>query len=208
MKVTDVSQQKNNSQRVNVFVDGSYSFSLDEAEAVLKGIKPGKELSEKDIRNLLMDSEFGKARDYALGVLSRKMITSSDLLGKLKEKGYAEIIAVEVIEELTSLGYIDDESYAATYLEYCREKMWGKKKIRFEMKQKGLGDELIENALMSYDEGDLISEMAELIKQKYPHDDLSDMKTKAKITRYFASRGFDFSQIDASIRFVRETEDE
>lgn len=204
MKVTEVAVQKNNPQRVNVFVDGSYCFSLDEAEAVLKGIKQGRELSEKDIKNLLMDSEFGKARDVALGVLSRKSVTSSDLLAKLKEKGYADIIADEVINELTSLGYIDDESYAVMYLEYCREKMWGKKKIRFEMKQKGLSAEIIENILMDYEDDDAIYEMAELISHKYPDADFSDMKTKAKVTRYFASRGFDFSQIDAAIKIFKE----
>ena len=60
MKITEVSEQKNNPLRVNVFIDGAYSFSFDAAEAVLKGLKEGRELSEKEIKNLLMDSEFSK----------------------------------------------------------------------------------------------------------------------------------------------------
>ncbi|MBR3933839.1 MAG: regulatory protein RecX [Clostridia bacterium] len=204
MKVTDVSPQKNNSLRVSVFVDGEYSFSLDAAEAVLKGIKTGKELSAKDIKNLLMDCEFSKARDYALGVLSHKAITSHLLMQKLLEKGYDQIIAVEVINELTDLGYIDDFSYATMFLEYCMEKVWGKKKIRFEMKNKGLSDEIIEDVIETIDDDMFFEPMKEIIISKYGCDDLTDIKTKNKITRYFASRGFDFSQINFVIKEISD----
>lgn len=204
MKITEVSPQKNNNLRVNVFVDGTYRFSLDAAEAVLKGIKKGRELSDKDIKNLLMDSEYSKARDAALNILSRKSITSYLLKDAITKKGYADIIADEVIRELMLLGYIDDENYAHMYLEYCREKMWGKKKIRYEMKQKGLSDEDIESALQTYNEDDSISDMAELIISKYSACDLGDIKIKAKITRYFATRGFDFSKIDSAINLAKE----
>lgn len=204
MKITEISPQKNNSLRVNVFVDGTYRFSLDAAEAVLKGIKTGKELSDKDIKNLLMDSDYSKARDTALNILSRKSITSHLLKDAIIQKGYADIIADEVIRELTELGYVDDENYAHMYLEYCREKMWGKKKIRYEMKQKGLSDENIETVLQTYNEDDIISDMAEIIVSKYSACDLGDIKTKAKITRYFASRGFDFSKIDSAINLAKE----
>lgn len=204
MKVTDVSPQKNNSMRVSVFVDGEYRFSLDTAEAVLKGIKVGKELSSKDIKNLLMDSEFSKARDYALNILSIKSISSSELLEKIMKKGYDEIIGCEVINELTDLGYIDDEAYANLFLEYCTEKIWGKKKIRFEMKQKGLSDEIIENVLLGFSDDDQLENMVEIINSKYGHEDISDIKIKNRIISYFVSRGFDFSKADAAIKLASE----
>ena len=204
MKITKVSPQKNNNSRVNVFVDDIYRFSLDGAEAILKGIKEGKEVSSKDIENLIMDSEYSKARDTAFNILSRKSITSASLTDSLIQKGYDSVVAYEVIGELTELGYIDDESYGIMFLEYCHEKMWGKKKIRYEMKQKGLSDDIIENILQSYNEDDYLADMADLIISKYSACDLGDMKTKAKITRFFASRGFDFSKIDSEINLAKE----
>lgn len=204
MKITEVSPQKNNPMRVSVFVDGEYSFSYDAADAALKGIKQGAELSEEDIQNLLPHSEFTKARDIALKILSIKSISSKNLSDKLNEKGYTDIIISRVIEELTSLGYIDDENYASMYLEYCMEKLWGKKKIRYEMQLKGIDEEIIEKVFLSYNEDDALKSMAELIKSKYASFCLSDIKTKAKITRYFASRGFDYSIIDAAIRLAYE----
>ena len=209
MKITDVSPQKNNSMRVNVFVDGEYCFSLDAAEAALKGIKKDKEISQKQIKNLLMDSEYSKARDYALNVLSSKSISSAELTKKILQKGYADIIASEVISELSELGYIDDEAYANLFLEYCTEKMWGKKKIRFEMKQKGLSDEIIENTLLDFNDDDCLEAMAQTIISKYGHEDITDIKIKNKIIRYFVSKGFDFSKADAAIRLAsKEFSDE
>lgn len=209
LKITEVSPQKNNNLKVNVFVDGEYRFSLDGADAILRGISTGKELCEKDIANLMMDSQFAKARDKALDILSRKSITSHDLGASLAQKGYDDIVICEVIKDLESLGYIDDESYASMYFEYCLEKMWGKKKITYEMKQKGISDVIIETVLGEYEDDAALEQMTDAIKQKYMYCDLSDPKTKAKITRYFASRGFDFSQINTAINIVaKENSDE
>lgn len=200
MKVTDVTVQKNNKHRVSVFVDNEYAFSLDETDAVLMKIKPGKELTRADIDRCIMESGYTKARDKALEILSHKPLSKKELEDKLSEKGYDKAIVFEVTEEMTSLGYINDEEYASLFLEHCMSKMWGKKKIRYEMKQKGICDEIINEALSELEEDGLEDEMVEIILSKYARDELGDIKTKTRIVRYFASRGFDFSVIDKAIR--------
>ena len=200
MKVTDVTVQKNNKHRVSVFVDNEYAFSLDETDAVALKIKPGRELSQSELERCRMESGFTKARDKAFDMLSRKPYSRKELSDKLSKSGYDKAIVFEVAEELESLGYINDADYAALFLEHCLSKMWGKKKIRFEMKQKGLADEIIAEAIGSLDEENTEEEMTDMILARYRGEDLTDMKTKARITRYFASRGFDFALIDKAIR--------
>ncbi len=204
VKITDVCVQKKNEMRVSVFVDGEYMFSLDAADAALRGIKTGRELSQREIDNLIMDSEYTKARDYALSILSRKAISSKSLGDKLSEKGYTPIVIPEIIRELTELGYIDDMAYARMYMEVCLEKMWGSRKISYEMKQKGIPCDIIDELLEEYSDSERTEEMAKIILSKYSNDDIHDIKTRAKITRYFAARGFDFSKIDAAIRLAAE----
>jgi len=204
MKVTSVEIQKNNKQRVSVFVDNEYAFSLDETDAVLLKIKPGRELSQKDIENCIMECNYTKARDKAFDILSRKPVSKKELENALSQKGFDDAVTVQVIEEMSNLGYIDDYEYATLFLEHCRQKMWGEKKIRYEMKQKGIDESVISEVLSDLDSENEIEEMVKLIISKYGTEDLSDMKTKAKITRYFASRGFDFSFIDRLIRLAIE----
>lgn len=204
MKVTDVVPQKNNNHRVSVFVDNEYAFSLDGADALMMKIKPGRELNGEDIEKCKWECNYTKARDKALDILSRKPVSESELKEKLTEKGYDDEISEKVISELEGLGYVNDYDYAALFLEHCLSKMWGGKKIRFEMKQKGLSDTVINEILSDFEESDMEEEMTELIISKYSSCDFSDIKTKAKITRYFASRGFDFSLIDKCITKAKE----
>ncbi len=204
MKVTDVVVQKNNTQRVSVFVDNEYAFSLDGADALLMKIKPGRELTKEDIARCNYECNFTKARDKALEILSRKSVSKKELSDKLSQKGYDDSIIDDAISELETLGYVNDEEYANLFLEHCMAKMWGKKKIRYEMKQKGIPEAVIAEKLSQFDEDDNLDEIKEIIISKYGNDDISDIKIKAKITRYLASRGFDFSLIDKVIRLSKE----
>ena len=200
MKVTDVTVQKNNKHKVSVFVDNEYAFSLDYADAVLMKIKPGRELSRSELDRCRMESGYAKARDKAFDLLSKKPYSRKELSDKLRKSGYDEAIVYEVSRELESLGYINDSDYAALFLEHGMSKMWGKKKIQYEMKQKGLSDEIINETLSSLCDDDAEDEMTHTILTRYRGEDLTDIKTKARITRYFASRGFDFALIDKAIR--------
>ena len=204
MKVTEIVPQKNNNRRVSVFVDNEYAFSLDETDAILNKVKVGTELSKSDIARLTMEGNFTKARDYAFSVISRKPVTEKMLSDKLSEKGYDKAVICEVCTELSSLGYLSDCDYANLFLEHCTQKLWGRKKIIYEMKQKGLSDETIYDCMQNFSEEDLLPEMVKTIRQKYKNFDKSDYKEKASITRYFGARGFEFSLIDKAISKASE----
>ncbi|MBR0430957.1 RecX family transcriptional regulator [Candidatus Saccharibacteria bacterium] len=60
LQITDLRQGVKNLNRVNVFVDGEFSFSLDVAQAVDFKLKVGTRLSEERLEELKSASEFGK----------------------------------------------------------------------------------------------------------------------------------------------------
>lgn len=59
-RVTELKQGVKNPNRVNVFVDGKFAFSLDVAQVVDLGVKVGMELPEEKKVELKKASEFGK----------------------------------------------------------------------------------------------------------------------------------------------------
>jgi len=203
MKITEVSPQKNNQKRVNVYLDGEYVLSLDDVDALVMGIKTGREISEAELKNLMFESQYGKAKSKALDILSRKSISSGSLRDYLKSKGYDDIVITEIINELEELGYIDDYSYALMFLEYAREKLWGRKKIVYELGKKGVDINTIEDA-MSEAELPLEREVAEHIKMKYALEDIKDYKVRQKIIRFYSSRGFEISVIEDAIRLIKD----
>lgn len=66
MVITDIKQGVKNPNRVNVFVDGKYAFSLDMAQVVDLKIKVGMEISEEELARFKEASEYGKAYQRAL----------------------------------------------------------------------------------------------------------------------------------------------
>ena len=59
-RITNLKQGVKNPERVNVFVDGVFSFSLDVAQVVDFKLKVGQEISEEKLAELKKASEFGK----------------------------------------------------------------------------------------------------------------------------------------------------
>lgn len=66
LKVTDIRQGVKNPNRVNVFIDGDFSFSLDISQAVEYKLKVGSEISEAELVELKSASDFGKLYQRAL----------------------------------------------------------------------------------------------------------------------------------------------
>ena len=60
MIVTDLKQGLKNPNRVNVFIDGKFSFSLDVAQIVDYKLKKGATISAEKLQELKSASEFGK----------------------------------------------------------------------------------------------------------------------------------------------------
>ena len=58
--VSDLKQGLKNPDRVNVFVDGKFLFSLDISQVVDYKLKVGKQISEEELDELKRASEFGK----------------------------------------------------------------------------------------------------------------------------------------------------
>ena len=87
--ITDIKQAVKNENRVNIFVNGKYSFSLDIAQVVDLGIKKGLIITEEQLADYKKASEFGKAYQRTLEwVLTRPRSESEvkdHIIRKLKK---------------------------------------------------------------------------------------------------------------------------
>ena len=89
MIITDLKQGIKNPNRVNVFVDSRFSFSLDVAQVVDLGVRVGAVLDEERLAELKKASEFGKLYQRALEwvlVRPRSMRETADYLRRKLRK--------------------------------------------------------------------------------------------------------------------------
>ncbi|MBR0372325.1 RecX family transcriptional regulator [Candidatus Saccharibacteria bacterium] len=93
LKITDIRQAVRNENRVNVFVNDKYAFSLDIAQVVDLGVKVGRVISAEELADFKEASEFGKAYQRALEwvlIRPRSIQELKDYLKRRQARGEAE----------------------------------------------------------------------------------------------------------------------
>ncbi len=87
-RVSDLKQGLKDKNRINVFIDGEFEFSLDISQIVDFGLKIGKVLSAKEISDLKSASEFGKLYNSTLAWFLFRPHSEKELKTHLKEKQF------------------------------------------------------------------------------------------------------------------------
>ena len=208
MKITSISSQIRNPDRVNVSVDGVYRFSLDISQVTDLGIKTGRELSEDELTELETESQFGKlyarALEYSLmrphsvrevrDYLWRKTRDRRGKEGKLIV-GYSPTLAERVLSKLQQKSYVNDEHFAKWWVE-SRNVVKGTslRKLSAELRAKGVSGEIIESTLAESgrEDGDELAKIVAKKRVRYPDDQ--------KFMQYLARQGFDYDSIKQALR--------
>lgn len=124
---------------------------------------------------------------------SRSEQCSPEIRKKIKAAGLNEEEAGEIIEELKKEKFIDDERYVSAYIsEKFRVNQWGKVKMRYYLRMKGLDDALIHNGLDGMDETKyhevlktILKKKARTVKKKNKYEKMG------QVIRFAQNRGFE-----------------
>lgn len=211
-RVTDIKPAVRDQNRVNVYIDDKFFCSLDISQVVDLRIKIGREISEDEKKQLKRASDFSKfyarALEYALirprssrevkdylkkKTLSRKIRVKNRKTGEYQTKekqGYDESLVPLVFQRLEERGYIDDERFTKIWVENRNvNKGSSIKKLRLELQQKGVSQQIIDTILSESDRNDK-SELKKIIAKK--HDKYLDQQ---KLIQYLLRAGFNYSDI-------------
>jgi regulatory protein len=205
--ISQLQQQKNNLERVSVFIDGEFAFgvSIDTALHLAKG----QFLSDADISALQTDDEHDRAYQSALHFLGSRPRSTAEVQRNLQEKGFDEEAVAAAIARLVEHHYLDDEEFARYWLENRnRFRPRSAKAIRYELRQKGVDREAIEAALEGMDEDDAAWDAATSKLDRWralPEDEF-----ERKLSGFLARRGFGFDTVRRTVkrawRVVQESE--
>jgi len=208
MKITSITMQTRNQNRVNVSVDGKYRFSLDTYQLVDLGIKVGREYDEAELIALEQESQFGKvygrALEYCLirvrsarevrDYLYRKTRSMRDKTGKL-QPGVTPEITKRVFERLEEKGYIDDQKFARFWVENrSLSKGISQRKLVSELRAKGVGSSIIDQTLCGTGRSDS-GEIQKIIAKKRPR-----YPDEQKLIAYLSRLGFGYDEIKQALR--------
>lgn len=221
-RVTKMTPGVRDPNRVNVFLDGRFAFSLDVAQVVEYGVKVDQELSPERLNELRDASEFGKlyqrtlewvltrphsireTRDY----LRRRQIKRRQLnrqREREEKKPLAELrddMMMLVVERLITKGYLNDEKFAAYYIEnrYVRRGI-SHKRLRVELQKKGVEPDII-NRLLGAEARDENEEIMKMIaKKRKKYDDF-------RLVNYLVRQGFSYQLAKEAVEKYKTGEEE
>lgn len=149
------------------------------------------------------DPEYERARKRAMYLLGNQAYSEKNLSEKLAEN-YSEKTVKKVVSDMKHLGFVNDEDYARRLAgKLIGKKNYGLRRVKLEMKRKGLPDEIIEDALSKFENEDYLDSLVRLIETKYS-DKLYDREDRQRTTAALARRGYGFSQIKTAMERVIE----
>lgn len=189
--ITALEVQKRNKERVNVFVDGEYAFSLALIEAAR--LKKGQQLTDQEVDELRGMDDVHRAVDHAVRFLSYRPRSSAEVRKNLTKK-FPEAVIEAAVERLNTLGYLDDESFAKYWVEN-RDTFnpRGLMALRYELRQKGISETIIRAVLESYDTHDAAYRAAQNKARSLKHADRQTFHQK--VSSYLQRRGFGFDVV-------------
>ena len=132
--------------------------------------------------------------EKATQLLAQQNLPSAQLRKKLIACGYGEDEAETVVSEFERRGYLDDTDYAERYVRRAAASGKGVKRIRQELRQKGIDAEASERVLAALSEEEPESERERAFRAVSGMPCGSE-KEKARIARRLASLGYEASVI-------------
>lgn len=203
-KITKIETGKRNKERVNVYIDDEYAFSIN-MELVYKfGLKVNEEVNKEKLIEISKSENLSKCKESALRTIERSYKTEKEIRDKLLAKEFDIETVDSTINFLIEYGFIDDSKFVSMYIK-DRIRTQGRNKIRYSLISKGVNKLLIEEAFSTLDRDDEMERAIILCEKKYLNiskreDD--DFKIKNKLTRYLLGRGYDYDIAKEVIREV------
>lgn len=181
---------------LTIFCDGSPWRDLHTAIFGRRPALPQHCLSIEEFTEQFFELEYRMAKNYAIRRLSLQGMLSNALARALKERLVSDRVIQNVVEEFVSLGFINDQEWAASFVRSQSNKKMGPRAIAQKLASKGVRGEKLEAALeKSWDSSEQKQLILQLLKSRYAKRDLSDFKERQKVVAALVRRGFDVSTI-------------
>jgi regulatory protein len=204
MKITALKQQVRDTNRVNVFVDGKYSFSFSIDQVLSEKLKVGLEIDDEVLAELKSKSTDEKLRLRAMNwvllrprsiletkqylkrtISKRKVDASSTDEAKLS----VQINIDNIIDEFVRRGWLDDSKFANWWVGRSSRQLKSSAFLAGELAQKGIDKSVVSDLLLRDNDRASLEELYAKIKDKPKYSDPN------KLLRFLLSKGYSYSLV-------------
>ena len=149
-----------------------------------------------------MKDELKKAKNLAFRLLKYRNRSEKEIVNRLKGRKISKEVIEQVITKLKSLSLLDDRKFAESWIRERIRKGYGLLKIKSELKEKGIRQDLLEDLLEDFNKDEwVLLQIKKLAQKKIKKYNKIDLNIKRKILSYLVRRGFPSEKV---IRVLEE----
>lgn len=192
-----------------IYLEDGRKISLYSDLVIKHNLRKGKEVSEKELIEWQGEDEALKSFNAALNYLSFRPRSKKEMEDYLSKKGFSSAAIELTLNKLENYRYIDDFAFASSWTKSrLSNKPIGKRMIAYELYQKGIDGEIIDEVLEMVDE-DEEEEVALVLAEKYlkRYQRLEKKQRLYKLSQALARRGFDWGLIQRICSKLVDSED-
>lgn len=202
--ITKIEIQKKNKERVNIYLDEEYAFSIS-AELVYKENLKVKDVVDIEKLKSVADKEsYLRCKNSALKIIERSYKTEKEVIEKLQMKGYEQNHIEASIEFLKEYKFLNDDYYAEAFI---KDKLnsKGSQRIKQDLIKKGIPSDKIEEKLEGIDKiaekntARVLANKKLRIIQKSEND---TYKISGKLYRFLISKGYAYDVVKEVVKDV------
>jgi len=197
-KITAIEAQKWRKDRVSVFIDDEYAFSLQDILAAR--LKRGQMLSDQEIASLRQQDAVESIYEKALHYLSFRPRSEQEMRRYLRDKGLDEGPSEQIVARLKRAHLVDDQDFAQFWVQSRQmHRPRGRRALRAELSRKGVPRDVIDGSIQDIDEEAQAFQAARTVAHR-----LASLEQRVffhRLLGYLQRRGFGY---DVAIKVIRE----
>lgn len=210
MKITRLVRNVHNKEKIAIYIDSKYTFSVLESILASESLYVGKDITQSEIDDLRDLGEYKLLKQKVLKLISLRPRSEAEIRKYLQKRTTEEIIG-KLINDLIESSDIDDAAFAKWWIDQ-RRTFTNKSayEIKTELRKKGLSEESTRSINIDANEHtNEISSAKELIVKKksaLQHKNFEKKVLDMKIKTFLSRKGFGWDTINQALSEIEDEE--
>lgn len=204
MFITDIKKDKLHLKKITL--SDSSEVLIDNEVCYEKCLKVGLEIEDEDLKDLIFESNYRRAKSRAIWYLDRSDHTEKALYEKLLRGGFPQRESEKVIARLKEVGLLDDRRYAENYANRLIDNNVSKREALQKMLLKGVPYDMAKSVLQETETDELL-QIKNIIEKKY-RAKLTLENGVQKVYAALVRKGFSYDAVKTALKtYIEESEE-
>lgn len=194
--VTGIKPQQRKEDRLNIYLDGAYAFSVH--ISIASQLQVGQQLSEQDSAELQNLDLLRLAQEQAVHFLRYRPRSRSELENYMRGKGFTEQVIQALTAKFEELRWLDDKLFSQFWVANREDfRPRSRRALRSELRHKGIDNDTIEESLQELDEA---ASAYKAVRERARRLANLDYQTfRRRLGGFLQRRGFGYETVKATV---------